>query len=141
MADVDDDRWSVRGVPKATRDAAAAAAQRGGISVGAWLRAAVDRALQAEREPIPAVGVSGLADKMSDAYAATSDALGLVERVVESAVRLAAVEGVPKRLRGHANRLLREMLPQPVSRPAPVRRIGRAVGADGAVLTNGHAER
>lgn len=39
------DRWTVRGVPKSTQDAASAAAQAAGMKLGAWLTAAVQAAL------------------------------------------------------------------------------------------------
>jgi len=39
------DRWTVRGVPKGTQDAASAAAQAAGMKLGAWVAAAVQAAL------------------------------------------------------------------------------------------------
>lgn len=58
-----DDRWTVRGVPKGYREAAAKAADRRKITVGAFLCAAVDREMRAEREPIDLIPPRG---KMAD---------------------------------------------------------------------------
>lgn len=106
--DLADDRWTVRGVSKGVRDAAAEAARRRKISVGAWLALAVDLAITAEREPMDLI-LPRAADKSSD----TSDVaarVSMVERVVASAVALAGAPDVPMGLRRRANRLLRESL-------------------------------
>jgi hypothetical protein len=50
-ADAADQRWTIRGVDKAHRDAAASAANRLEMPVGAWLCNAIDYAIRAEREP------------------------------------------------------------------------------------------
>jgi hypothetical protein len=111
MAD-DDDRWTVRGVTKAVRDAAADAAQRRKVTVGAWLTGAIDREVRAEREPLDAL-VRPAADNSSDMADAR---LAVVERAVPSAVALANAPEVPTGFRRRANRLLRESLPNALPR-------------------------
>jgi len=110
MAD-DDDRWTVRGVTKAVRDAAADAAQRRKVTVGAWLTGAIDREVRAEREPLDLLPRPA-ADNSSDMADAR---LAMIERAVASAVALAGARGVPKVFRQQANHLLRESLPEPLT--------------------------
>ena len=128
MAD-EDDRWTVRGVTKAVRDAAADAAQRRKVTVGAWLTGAIDREVRAEREPLDLAakradvpeGVSRTllprpaAENSSDMADAK---LAMVERAVASAVALANAPEVPIGFRRRANRLLRESLPDALPRLA-----------------------
>lgn len=109
MAD-DDDRWTVRGVTKAVRDAAGEAAQRRKVTVGAWLSRAIDREINAEREPLDLTLPRTPADKTAD-MADTHTRLALIERAVASAVALAGAPEVPTGFRRRANRLLRESLP------------------------------
>ena len=111
MAD-EDDRWTVRGVTKAVRDAAADAAQRRKVTVGAFLSEAVVFAVRAEREPLdllPRPAADNSAD-MADAR------LAMIERAVASAVALANAPEVPTGFRRRANRLLRESLPAALPR-------------------------
>jgi hypothetical protein len=64
MADSEaDDRVTVRGVPKQTREAWTASAKRAGISLGEWFCQAVDLKLQAERKPMDLLR---LADRAAD---------------------------------------------------------------------------
>lgn len=106
MAD-EDDRWTVRGVTKAVRDAAADAAQRRKVTVGAWLTGAIDREVRAEREPLDLLPRPA-ADNSSDM---ADTRLAMIERAVASAVALASAPEVPTGFRRRANRLLRESLP------------------------------
>jgi hypothetical protein len=116
MADDADDRWTVRGVPKAVRDAAASAADRAKITVGMYLCRAVSREIEAERQPMPMEvlpprGADIMADNLSD----MSD-IDVIERAVATAVALAGAPEVPVMFRRRANRALREMLPKPEAR-------------------------
>jgi hypothetical protein len=52
-------RWTVRGVPKRYRDAAAEAADRAKLPIGAWLCRAIDQAVQAERVPLEVTAPAG----------------------------------------------------------------------------------
>jgi hypothetical protein len=123
-----DDRWTVRGVPKAVREAAAAAADRRKITVGAFLCAAMDRELQAERAPIDLLPPRP-ADNLSDTANGTADVgLGIVERAVAAAVQLASTEGVPIGFRRRANRLLKDALGKPSPRAPMAER--RALALD-----------
>jgi hypothetical protein len=109
-----DDRWTVRGVPKGVRDAVADAAQRGKLTVGMWLCRAIDREIQAEREPLDLLVTRPVADKSSDRSDNLSDSgsrLALIERAVDAAVALAGAAEVPAGFRRRANRLLRDSLP------------------------------
>jgi hypothetical protein len=115
MADGSDDRWTVRGVPAALRGAAAEAAQRRKVTVGAWLCQAIDREVAAERAPLE-LKVAGPVAAMSAELSAADVRLALIERAVASAVSLAAAPGVPSGFRWRANRLLRESLPDPALR-------------------------
>jgi hypothetical protein len=123
-AEKDDDRWTVRGVPEGIREAANAAMKRVGLTQGAYIAQAIDRNIQAEREPFE-VSAPGRADKLSavaDIAADVSDTqLARVERVIAAAVALASTEAVPPTLRRHANRLLKASLPP----PPPVKRLAK----------------
>lgn len=115
--DTETDRWTVRGVPKRTRDAAIEAARRNQSSLGDWVCAAIDRALQAEREPLD---LQAPGDAGPDPLAAANTVLGMTERAVAAAVALANAPEVPQAFRRRANRLLRESLPGvAVRKPAP----------------------
>jgi hypothetical protein len=108
----DDDRWSVRGVPKSYRAAATYAARRRKVGVGAWLCQAIDRAVQAERAPLVVTGPADRSsDGMSDGLSDAGAQLALIERAVAAAVALAEAPAVPTAFRRRANRLLREALP------------------------------
>jgi hypothetical protein len=87
--DLSDDRYTVRGVPKAFREKAAKAAGRRKIPVGAWLCQAIDREVEAERQPLDLIRPGSVADKSSDPSDIASDAvarLALVERAIAAAV-------------------------------------------------------
>jgi hypothetical protein len=107
-----DDRWTIRGVPKAVRDAAADAAQRRKVTVGVWLCEAVDHAIKAEREPLDLLVADKPADR-SDALSDTGARLTVLERTIAAAVTLANARKIPLAFRKEANRLLRESLPSP----------------------------
>ncbi len=127
-ADKADERWTVRGVPERYRDAAAKAAQRSKMKVGAWLCEAIDAAIQAEREPIDISSpppVSAVADD-------SADVLDRIERAVSSAVLLANAPDVPMTFRRRANRLLRDSLPS-----SPGRMLPRHDADQFAALTDG----
>jgi hypothetical protein len=134
MADEDETRWTVRGVPKAYRERAAEAASRRKVTLGTYVCQALDLMLRTEREPLAAL--LPLADKTADM---TEDArLARIERIVASVVALASTRGVPAETRKQANRLLREALPQPATdvmpagRPSSEGRAVRTMLADGA---------
>jgi hypothetical protein len=86
-SDAADQRWTVRGVTKGYREAATAAADRAGMSVGAWLCQVIDEAVQAEREPI---GTKTLAPK-TPAGLTTPELADLMR----SMAALATATGVP----------------------------------------------
>ena len=113
--DQTDDRWTVRGVPKAYREKAAEAAQRRKISVGAHLCRALDLADQAERQPLDLIlPHHPVADKTADIADGLSDTaarLALTERAIAAAVALASAKGVPRDFRREANARLRDSLP------------------------------
>jgi hypothetical protein len=114
--DSDGERWTVRGVPRGYQEQATEAATRRDMKVGAWVCAAIDLALQAEREPVILMPPQGPADATADTADAAADTrLALLERAVAAAVTLASTPGVPTRFRQRANRLLREALPVPVA--------------------------
>jgi hypothetical protein len=136
MAD-DDDRWTVRGVPKAMREAVVDAARRRRVQVGEWACEAFDRHIRAEREPLD----MAVADKSADRSDVLSDAdarLALIERAVASAVALASAPGVPAGFRRRANRLLREGLPVPVGRVAAGNGRRLAIAGPGNANGAGH---
>src|SRR3954451_20327348 len=62
-ADAAENRWTVRGVGMSYRKAAADAAERADISMGAWLCRAIDRAIQAERESIDVIPMAAAGAK------------------------------------------------------------------------------
>ena len=131
--DLADERWTVRGVPKAYRDRATEAATRRKVTLGVYVCRALDLALQAEREPVDLIGAWCGADDAADVSAALSDAsarVAMIERAVSAAVALAAQPEVPPGLRRKANRLLRESLAQASPRVSPGRRLlgAHAVG-------------
>jgi hypothetical protein len=49
--------WAISGISDQTREAATAAADAAGISVGAWVEQALRQVLEAKAEPAPAEGV------------------------------------------------------------------------------------
>ena len=49
--------WAISGVGDRTREAVAAAADKAGMPVGAWVERALDEALEAGSEPAPPEGV------------------------------------------------------------------------------------
>jgi hypothetical protein len=137
-----DDRWTVRGVPKAVRDSATDAALRRKVTVGAWLCQASDREINAERAPLDLMRPQAMADKSADASDRLSDAaarLALIERSVTAAIALAAEPAVPTGFRRRANRLLRESLPAPALPTIPRRRqiyLAASAGLDDAAAPN-----
>lgn len=122
MAD-DDDRWTIRGVPKVVQEQAKAAAGRLKVSIGAYVTSAIDSAISGEREPIT-VTMEGrtYGDVLSEAVsemARRERAMELddIERTIAAAVALAGAADVPVAFRRRANRVLRERLPGPPGRP------------------------
>lgn len=110
-----DDRWTVRGVPKAYRERAVASAQRHKISLGLHVCAALDLADQAERT-IERNGVLLPADKVSAAsanghdLAAFADRVVVLERLIEAAAKLAAEPAIPDLFRKRAQRVLNKAI-------------------------------
>jgi hypothetical protein len=117
-----DDRWTVRGVPKAYRDRAVEAAGRRKLPIGAYVCQALDREIRAEREPLEVISPRSAADKSSDSADKMSDAMACVmvaERAIAAAIALAGAADVPTTFRRRANRLLRESLPPRVTKRTP----------------------
>jgi len=110
-----DDRWTVRGVPKAYRERAVASAQRHKISLGLHVCAALDLADQAERN-LEQNSVLLQADKMSAAHAnghdlaAFADRVVVLERLIEAAAKLTAEPAIPELFRKRAQRVLNKAM-------------------------------
>jgi hypothetical protein len=117
-ADAAENRWTVRGVGMSYRKAAADGAERMGVSVGVWLCQAIDRAIQAEREPIDVIPPAAAARKPR-AKADPEKLLAMTERAIAAAAQLAEAEKVPPDLRDQLETLLRRSLPS-VKRRQPV---------------------
>jgi hypothetical protein len=98
-------RWTVRGVPKRYRDAAAEAAARADLSVGAWLCRAIEQAVQAERAPIDVLPAAGAAAPAPRPAAAR---VGELAELMRAAQAMAEVTGVsiPKATARHAVALM-----------------------------------
>jgi hypothetical protein len=98
-------RWTVRGVPKRYRDAAAEAAARADLSVGAWLCRAIEQAVQAERTPIDVLPAAGAAAPSPRPAAA---GVGELAELMRAAQAMAEATGVsiPKATARHAVALM-----------------------------------
>ena len=84
--------WTVKGIPPEERNAAIAAAEREGLTIGEWLTRAIRTQVQADhrsdRLPVALdTPVSSASDRQSD--------LADLERVVELAKTLASANGEP----------------------------------------------
>src|SRR5690242_2532753 len=84
--------WTVKGIPPEERNAAIAAADREGLTIGEWLTRAIRTQVQADHrsDRVPVVTeipASGKADRQSD--------LADLERIVELVKTLASATGQP----------------------------------------------
>jgi hypothetical protein len=116
-SDAAENRWTVRGVGMSYRKAAADAAERADISMGAWLCRAIDRAIQAEREPIDVIPMAAAGAKPR-AKPDREKLLAVTERAIAAAAQLAEAEKVAPDLRVQLESLLRKSLP-PVKKQKP----------------------
>jgi hypothetical protein len=109
-SDAAENRWTVRGVSQGYRKAAADAAERTGIPVGTWLCHAIDRAIQAKREPIDIRPPKAEPRKPRD-RPDPDKLLAMTERAIAAAAQLAEAEKVPPELRQQFEALLSRSLP------------------------------
>lgn len=119
-ADGAEERWTIRGVSRAAREAAKAAAEAEKISAGEWLSRTILEACAGHPDPADA-GQPAPADTGRTAPAARSagglpalpppaDIVGDAVRLVSAAVELASASGgqMPPKLSAALGRLLRE---------------------------------
>jgi hypothetical protein len=116
--DAAENRWAVCGGGLSYRKAPADAAEWAGSSVGARLCQAIDRAIQAEREPIDVIPPA-TEPRKPRAAPDPEKLLAITERAIAAAARLAEAEKVPPDLRDQLETLLRKSLPS-VKRRQPV---------------------
>jgi hypothetical protein len=87
--------WTVKGIPPEERNAAIAAAEREGLTIGEWLTRAIRTQVQADhrsdRLPVALDPPSRKADERVDHQSDLED----LERVVELAKTLASANGEP----------------------------------------------
>ena len=97
--------WTIKNIPPEERNAAIAAADRDGLTIGEWLRRAIREKVQSDRQkdraPAPVLPMSAPASDLSD-----------IERMIAMAEQLARVSGgsVPKSVSRPAFAILRDRL-------------------------------
>ncbi len=101
------DRWTVRGVPKAYTERAVAAAQRRKIPLGAYVCEALDLADRHERRLNVEVMLPA-PPAPSDRFdlAAFADRVVVLDRMIDAASKLAAQPNIPDVFRKRATRAL-----------------------------------
>src|SRR3954447_7534906 len=84
--------WTIKGIPPEERNAATAAAEREGLTIGEWLTTAIRTQVQADHRSdrlpvVTEIPASAKADRQPD--------LADLERMIELAQKLAAANGQP----------------------------------------------